>query len=161
MMGDTANMLGPRTGWEVGRALAGDLTHGRTQALYRRSRARALRDDGALRALRREPEDGLQVARSVRGGRALRAQQSEPRTAPLSAPDRAGGGAGDRGRASRAPVVGAAEAARLAGPAASGARPPRDQHGGRSLGAPRTREEASPTPPSHASGSGARGHARA
>ena len=49
MMGDTASMLGPRGLCEVGRALAGGLTHGRTSAFHRRPRPRSADFKGQLK----------------------------------------------------------------------------------------------------------------
>ena len=63
----------------------------RANRLHRRSSARALRHDGALRAVRRQPEDRLQVARPLRGARPLGLGGSESRAASLPASHRARG----------------------------------------------------------------------
>src|SRR5688500_10063806 len=161
MMGDTANMLGPRTLCEVGRALAGDLTHGRTPTLYRGPRTRALRHDGALGAARDQPEDRLQVARAVRGRRTRGTRRSEPRASRVPPPDLARGRAADRCRAGGAPELGPAEAPRLARAETSGPCTPGDQHRGRSPGAARAGEEATPAPAAYAPGCRPGGHPRA
>src|SRR5687767_9198943 len=161
MMGDTANMLGPRTLGEVGRALAGDLTHGRTPTLYRGPRTRALRHDGALGAVRDQPEDRLQVARAVRGRRTRGTRRSEPRASRVPPPDLARGRAADRCRAGGAPELGPAEAPRLARASVPGARAPSREYGGRSPGAARAREEAPSAAPAHPPRGRPGGHARA
>src|SRR3954468_8470194 len=51
-------------------AVAGALRNGSAAIVCRRVSDGALDDDAVVRALRHQPEDGLQVARSVRHGRA-------------------------------------------------------------------------------------------
>src|SRR5438552_15457075 len=86
-MGDTTKVVGQP---ELADALAGDITRGATRAIHSRSPSRVVHDDRAVRALRREPEDRLQVAGALRRGGPPRPAGSEPGAAPLSSPDREG-----------------------------------------------------------------------
>src|SRR5687768_17168474 len=151
-MGNTANVSANR---RVADALAGDLTHGPTRTLHSGRAARPLLDDRALRAVRDQSEDGLQVARSLRGGRARGARRSEPGAPPLPASDPAPDRSVVGGRAPGASELGAAQAARLAHAAAPRARVAGDQHRRGSPGAPRAGKEASPASAPHPSWGGA------
>ena len=69
MMGDTLQSGQPFR--EACDALAGDVTDGRARSIHCRSSARPLRDDGAVRPVRHQPQDRLQVGGPLRArGRA-------------------------------------------------------------------------------------------
>src|SRR5690349_6000062 len=120
-MGNTPPSELPRTR-EASDALAGDPSDGSAAAVRERPSARALRHDDPLRALRREPEDGLQVARALCGRGRTRTRRAPSRAAPLSASDRRRARGLAPGRPPGAPDLGPGETRAISDAAA-----PRDR----------------------------------
>ena len=125
--------------------------YGRATAVRSRRAERPLHDDRALRPLRRQPADRLQMARPLRGGGPRGLDESEPRAAPLPAqdPDRA------RGAALRAPPAhpdwGARKLLDVLRPRHPSRRLARGEHRGRSARAARPGAPAPPPAPAPAS----------
>src|SRR5918996_5043507 len=92
MMGDTPLLNCTANPWwgRLVDALAGDITRGTTRTLHRRRSVGPLRADGALRTVRHQPEDRVQVADPLSRGRAAGPAGSQPRPASLPAPHRPG-----------------------------------------------------------------------
>ena len=120
-------------GQEVADAVEGDLSHGGEVGFCRRLSAWRVADDSALRGLRHQPQDGLQMARSLSRARPGGPGGALSCAAPSRSVDGAGDGRSDCCSAQAASPLGSAQAAR----SADGRAPPRrcglcGQHDGRS-----------------------------
>ena len=151
-MGDTGSVVDQR---RLADAVAGDVTRGTTKAFHRRSSSWPLRHEGAVRAVRHQSKDGIQMAGAVRGGGTTRAGEPQSRATSLPAQDWRRGRQRDLRSETPTPGLGPPEASRLARATAPRARTPGCEHGRRSPGPARSREEASSAAPSLAPWRGA------
>src|SRR5436309_5468932 len=148
-MGNTRN-----TGRAPGgaHAVEGGITHGPADAVHRRSPARRAVDHRAVRALRRLPEDRLQVDRPLPSPRAGRPGGSLATPAALAESDPRGDRERDPRRPAATPALGRQEAPGAAAQAASPVEPAGALDGLRHSEPPR--DGASATPPSSPGPSG-------
>jgi hypothetical protein len=91
-------------------ALESDLQHGRAFGFHRGLPGGWTADDGFVRGLRDQPQDGLQVAFAVRRGGSGGAARAVARSASSGARARSGDRGGDRRAAWAVSVLGAAQA---------------------------------------------------
>src|SRR4029453_17574275 len=92
-------------------ALEGNLSHGSACGVHRGLAPRGMVDDGAGGAIRDQSENGAQVGESLSGRPGQGPGGSIASPAGAWAPDRGGGGAGDRGAAPSASAQRAQETA--------------------------------------------------
>ena len=136
-------------GQEVADAVEGDLSHGGEVGFCRRLSAWRVADDSALRGLRHQPQDGLQMARSLSRARPGGPGGALSCAAPSWSVDGAGDGRSDCCSAPAASPLGSAQAARSADGRAPRGGVACGQHDGRSAACGRAGER----PPPASSGS--------
>ena len=135
-------------GQEVADAVEGDLSHGREVGFCCGLSAWRVADDSALRGLRHQPQDGLQVARSLSRAGPGGLGGALSCAAPSRSVDGAGAGRGDCRSAPGASPLGSAQAARSADGRAPRGGVAGGQHDGRSAACGRACELAPPAPSS-------------
>ena len=135
-----------------GHALERDLSDGREAWFCFGVASRRGADDGALRGVWDQLEDGLQVARPVSGRRHGRAAGPFPGAAASRSGAGARGCRRDCGAAPRAPVLGSAEASRGSDAGASGDRVACGEHDGGASALGGSCAAASPSAPFAVSG---------
>src|SRR6266705_985281 len=148
-MGNTRN-----TGRAPGgaHAVEGGITHGPADAVHRRSPARRAVDHRAVRALRRLPEDRLQVDRPLPAPRAGRSGGGLAPPAALAESNSRGDRERDPRRPAATSALGWQEAAGAAAQAASAVEPAGALDGLRHPEPPREGASATPAPPPGPSG---------
>src|SRR6202162_83570 len=92
---------------------------------------RAVHDDGAVRAIRDQPDDGAQVGQAVPGGWSGRSWGPEPGAGALPSSDRCGSGGSPGGGSTPTPPLGRPQVDLVGGEASAGPETSRRQHGRR------------------------------
>ena len=131
-------------GQEVADAVEGDLSHGREVCFCCGLSAWRVADNSALRGLRHQPQDGLQMARSLSRARPGGLGGALSCAAPSWSVDGAGDGRSDCCSAQAASPLGSAQAARSADGRAPRGGVACGQHDGRSAACGRAGELAPP-----------------
>ena len=135
-------------GQEVADAVEGDLSYGREVGFCCGLSAWRVADGGALRGLRHQPQDGLQMARSLSRAGPGGLGGALSCAAPSRSVDGAGAGRGDCRSAQAASPLGSAQAARSADGRAPRGGVACGQHDGRSAACGRAGERPPPAPSS-------------